>query len=163
MWHKSQRPVTNSIASACVVFPQVEENFLIIFWGRDNPCCRCRRLGIWFEKNIWFSTVLSQRPLRHKLLLDSKSLFETSTMLHQKGNYRLQKTVPRLRYSFEFKELYTVRWIQRITIYINVLTKRNIALFRKFNDVLVLGLWTVETSYSCSLDVETWKWSVKIY
>lgn len=104
-----------------------------------------------------FNALFPQRPLRHELLVDSKSLFETITTLHQSGDYRLRKVVARHRDSFESKELNTVRWIRGSANYANVLTKRNISLSQKLNDMSVSGIWTVDTSDSCSLDAETWK------
>lgn len=77
-----------------------------------------------------------QKLVRHQLLVDSKSLFETITTLHQTGDYRLRKVVARLRDSFEAKELNSVRWIRDSANYADALPKRNLPLSKRLNDML---------------------------
>lgn len=94
--------------------------------------------------------------LKHQLLVDSKSLFETITTLHQPGDYRLRKVVARMRDSFESKELNIVRWIPGNQNYGDALTKRNIPLSQKLNTMLASGEWNLNMSHSCQLDSDTW-------
>lgn len=78
--------------------------------------------------------------MSHKLLIDSKALFETLTTLLQADDYRLRKTVARIRASLESKELNVVRSIAGVVNYADVLTKRNSPLSKKPNDMLASGV-----------------------
>lgn len=102
--------------------------------------------------------IFPDRKLKHELLVDSKSLFETITTLHQSGDYRLRKVVARMRDSFESKELNIVCWIPGSRNYGDVLVKRNIPLSRKLNSMLSSGDWNVDLSKSCELDADTWQY-----
>lgn len=88
--------------------------------------------------------------------MDSKPFFEAITTLHQIGDFRLRKILARLRDSFESKEFNTVRWIRGSASYAGALTKRNIKLSKRLIDMLISGLWSVDTNPSCALDTESW-------
>lgn len=51
------------------------------------------------------------KPIKHELLLDSKSIFETITSLHRSVDYLLRKVMANMRDSFELGELNAVRYI----------------------------------------------------
>lgn len=109
-----------------------------------------------FLKGV-FNELFPKTALRHELMVDSKSLFETITTLHKPEDYRLRKVVARMRDSFESSELDSIRWIPGPRNYADVLTKRNVALSRKLNNVLNSGIWLLDLTQSCSLDADTWK------
>lgn len=54
-----------------------------------------------FDLKFSLLSLFPQRPVKHQLLIDSKGLFETFITLHQTSDYRLRKTVARIRKSFE--------------------------------------------------------------
>lgn len=109
-----------------------------------------------YDLKLSFASLFPDRPLRHELLVDSKALFETLTTLHQGEDYRLRKTVARMRISFESQELNAIRWIPGTSNYADALTKRNAPLWKKLNDMLYSGLWDVNTSHGCVLNSEEW-------
>lgn len=98
-----------------------------------------------------------KKALKHQLLVDSKSLFETITTLHQTGDYRLRKIVARMRDSFESSELDIVRWIPGSTNFSDALTKRNLVMSKQLNEMISSGTWSIDLSSSCALDAENWK------
>lgn len=73
-------------------------------------------------------SLFPNRPLKQKLLVSSKLLFETITTLQQTGDYRLREIVARMADSFETKELNIVRWFLGSSNYGDVLTERNFLL-----------------------------------
>lgn len=103
-----------------------------------------------------FLSLFPHQPLQHNLLIDSKALFEALTTLHQTDDYRLRMTVARIRASFESKELNIVRWIPGVVIYADVLTKRNLPLSLKLNNMLADGTWSLQDDRGVELDAETW-------
>lgn len=88
-----------------------------------------------------FATLFPRRPIRHKLLVDSKALFETLTTLHQADDYRLWKTVAGIRASFESRDLNVVCWIPGVAIIADPLTKRKMLLSWRMNDSISSGTW----------------------
>lgn len=46
-------------------------------------------------------SLFPRKPMKHELQTGSKALFGTLTTLHQAGDYRLRKSVPRMRDSLE--------------------------------------------------------------
>lgn len=46
-----------------------------------------------FDLKFSFASLFPHLPLRHKLLVDSKALFETLTTFHQVDDYRLRGTI----------------------------------------------------------------------
>ena len=96
-------------------------------------------------------------PFQHELLVDSKSLFETITTLHNSGDYRLRKTVARMRDSFESQELNVLRWIPGTENYADAMTKRNQRLNAKLTRMLQTGLWALDYSHGAKLDSAEWR------
>lgn len=109
-----------------------------------------------YDLKMSFRSLFPLTPLRHQLLVDSKALFETLTTIHQTDVYRLRKTVARIRASFESGELESVRWIPGTANYADALTKRNLPLSAKFNNMLTTGNWLVQENRGVALDFETW-------
>lgn len=109
-----------------------------------------------FDFKMSLSSLFPQKPVKHQLLIDSKALFETITTLHQTDDYRLRKTVARIRASFESQELNVVHWIPGTENYADVLTKRNLPLSKRLNDLLNCGIWDVREVRGAALDSETW-------
>lgn len=85
------------------------------------------------------------KPLRSKLLTDSKALFETRTTLHTSEDYRLRATVARLRASFESKELNTVQWIPGVRNAADAMMKQNLRISLVLNEMIAAGTWIVDT------------------
>lgn len=109
-----------------------------------------------YDLKLSFRSLFPDRPLRHKLIVDSKALFETLTTLHQSDDYRLRKTVARIRASFESKELNIVRWIPGIVNVADALTKRNQPLSLKLNAMLCSGFLSLNDERGVELDSDTW-------
>lgn len=110
-----------------------------------------------FDLKQSFLSLFPHKPLSHELIIDSKALFETITTLHQTSDYRLRKTVSRMRDSFESKQLNVVRWIPGPSNFADALTKRNIIMFKGLNDMLSHGVGNVDLSEGCRLDSDSWK------
>lgn len=80
--------------------------------------------------------------------MDSKSLFETITTLHQTGDYRLRKIVVQMRDYLDFKELHVVSWIPVASNPTDVLTKRNSQVAVRLNNLLLSGEWNLDLTKS---------------
>lgn len=102
-------------------------------------------------------TLFPKRMVKHELLVDSRSLFETIKMLHQLADYKVRNVAARMRKSFETKEVNIARWIPSSPNYRDVLTERNIPMSQRLNDMLVSGNWDVDMSISRGLDAEDWQ------
>lgn len=109
-----------------------------------------------YDLKLSFISLFPDHPLRHKLIVDSKALFETLTTLHQSDYYRLRKTVARIRSSFESKELNIVRWTPGVVNIADVLTKRNQPLSLKLNGMLCSELLVLNDERGVELDSDTW-------
>lgn len=103
-----------------------------------------------------FAELFPHKPLKHELLVDSKALYETITTLHQPRDYRLRKTVARMRDSFESKELNVVRWIPGIHNFADALTKRGTTISQRLNAMLVFSRWDLDLRISSRLDADEW-------
>lgn len=64
-----------------------------------------------YHVKMTLGSLFPEAPVRHHMMLGSKSLFETITTLHYTGDYRLRKVVSRMRDPFDSKELNAVTWI----------------------------------------------------
>lgn len=95
--------------------------------------------------------------LKHQLLLDSKSLFETISTLHHSDDYRLRRIVARMQNNFESNELNSSSWILGSENYADGFTKRKISLSGRLNAMLRTKTWTGNLPQSYSLDTDTWK------
>lgn len=73
------------------------------------------------------------------LTVDSNGLYSTITTLHEGSDYRLRPTVARIRDSYENGEISTVQWIPGKKNVADALTKRNIGMFKKLNEVMISG------------------------
>lgn len=62
-----------------------------------------------YDIKMSISSIFPDLPLRNELLVDSKSLFETISILNQHDDCRLQGKVFGMRDSFELKELNYLR------------------------------------------------------
>lgn len=109
-----------------------------------------------FHLKCIFADLFPHRLLKHEILVDSKALYDTITTLHQPRDYRLRKTVARMRDSFDSKQLNVVRWIPGIHNFADALTKRNAAISRRLNMMLVFGRWDLDLGLSSRLDSDKW-------
>lgn len=107
-----------------------------------------------FQLKQALHALFPDRPLKHKLLVDSKSLFETISTLNQTGEYRPCRVLARMRKLSEAKKLNIVRWIPGSLNYGHVLTKRRIPLSQRHNAMLISGDWTIDMSSSCWQDAD---------
>ncbi len=83
--------------------------------------------------------ILHEAPQSFPLLLtvDSLGLHATVSTVHEGKENRLQPTLARLRDLFEQTEIQVIQWIKVETNIANALTKRNIVMYRKLNEVCV--------------------------
>jgi len=95
--------------------------------------------------------------IRNELNVDSRGLYDTITTLHEGNEYRLKQTVQRIRNSFESEELNVLRWIPGVENVADALTKRNIILYRKLNELANEGYLKVDLNTGYALDSRTWK------
>lgn len=103
-----------------------------------------------------FRSVFPHCRIRHELFVDSRALFDTITTLHEGREYRLRKTVTRLRLSFEAQELDRIHWIPGKVNVADALTKRTLPLSRLLNRLLAQGFWLQELEGRTTLDSSTW-------
>lgn len=94
--------------------------------------------------------------IKHELIVDAKALFDTITTLHESREYRLRRTVSRIRHSFESRELDVVRWIPGRENVADTLTKRNRVLWVKLNDLLSTGVWDTDVRVGKAHDGSVW-------
>lgn len=95
--------------------------------------------------------------IKHELCVDSRALFDTVTTLHESKEFRLRPTVTRIRDSFESGELDTLRWVAGIDNVADTLTKANLTLFGKLNNVLASGVWSISMNRTTALNSEEWR------
>lgn len=69
------------------------------------------------------------------LTVDSNSLYSTIKTLYERSDYRLHPTVARIRDSYESGEISTMQQTPGQKNVANALTKRNIGIFKKLNEV----------------------------
>lgn len=89
--------------------------------------------------------------------MDSKALLNTVITLQDNREYRLRKTVARIRCSFEAGYLDAIRWIPAKENLADDLTKRNIEAWRKLNKMFHNGLWSIDTSDTKIHESSQWK------
>lgn len=109
-----------------------------------------------YDLKMSLLSMFPDKPLKHQLLIDSKALFETVTTLHQTDDYRLRKTVARIRASFESHGLNIVHWIPGTENYSDTLTKRNIRLSKRLSMMLTTGIWDVKECLGAALHSASW-------
>ena len=81
----------------------------------------------------------SSSALPFILTVDSNGLHSTITTLHEGSDYRLRPTVQRMRDSFEDGEITVMQWIAGKRNPADALTKRNVVMYRKLNDIMTSG------------------------
>ncbi len=74
------------------------------------------------------------------LTVDSLGLHATISTLHEGKDYRLRPTVSRLRDSFESGEISVLQWIPGQNNIADALTKRNVVMYRKLNNICNSGI-----------------------
>lgn len=84
-------------------------------------------------------TALLDEPVESELLVDSKGLFTCITTLSDQREYRLRRTIARIRESFDSKELDRMRWISGQQNLADALTKWNPASWKLLQEVLNSG------------------------
>lgn len=94
-----------------------------------------------FDLKLSMASILPDDALRHDLYVEARALFDTITNLHEPREYRLRKTVSRMRDAFESGELVCVAWIDGKYNLADALTKNNEELSRILNVILSQGLW----------------------
>lgn len=92
----------------------------------------------------------------HEMIVDSKSLYDTITTLHEGKEYRLRQTVQRIRDSFESHNLNKIRWVQTHANISDALTKRNPRMHRVLNNIFVDGTLQLPAHDSFEVDSISW-------
>lgn len=124
-----------------------------LFWAKIIAAANADDRGLYLK--LSFLSHFPERPLLHTLFVDSKALFETLTMLHQTGKYRLRKTVACIRASFELTDHNFVRWIPGIVNVADALTKQYQPLSMKHNRMLGTGILALNDERGVELDLAT--------
>lgn len=96
-----------------------------------------------YDLKLSLGSILPKANLKHELFVDARALFDTITTLHEPREYRLRKTVARMRDAFESGELDGVTWIDGKSNMADALTKKNEALSGKLNRMLASGVWDI--------------------
>lgn len=109
-----------------------------------------------FDLRETIREIFPHSHIKHELILDSKALFDTITTLHESREYRLRRTVSRIRHSFESRELDVVRWLPGRENVADALTKRNKVLWIKLNRLLSTGIWETDMQPGKSHDGSVW-------
>lgn len=86
-------------------------------------------------------SILQKTDIQHELFVDARALFDTITTLHEPREYRLRKTVSRMRDAFEGGELDCVTWIDGKWNLSDSLTKDNAELSGRLNVMFAKGIW----------------------
>lgn len=94
-----------------------------------------------YDLKLSIQAILRDRNVTHELYVDARALFDTITTLHEPREYRLRKTVARMRDSFENGELDSVKWIDGKTNMADALTKSNAELSLRLNRMMARGTW----------------------
>lgn len=113
-----------------VAFSSIGAEILAAATSADRGSMLAERLPIVFG---------SPSSLPFALTVDSNGLYSTITTLHEGHDYRLRPTVSRMRSSYEESEIHIMQWIPGPSNISDALTKRNLATYKKLNDVLVKG------------------------
>lgn len=91
--------------------------------------------------NMSYYSVFVKGKMKHELFVDSCSLFDTITTVHEPREYRLKKTVAKMRYSFESGELNGGNWSNGKDNLANCLTEWNAEISKRLNVMLCVGTW----------------------
>lgn len=83
------------------------------------------------------------------------ALYNTLTTTHESQDYRLRRTVQRIRDSFEARDLDALIWIPGTDNIADALTKRNIELQKKLALVCGTGQFP-KFPEQCRVDSDTW-------
>lgn len=102
-------------------------------------------------------SALTGCKVRHELAVGSKSLYDTDTTLHLNEDYRLRMIVQRIRNSFESGDLEILRWIPGPQNIADALTKRNLSLLKKLNDLCTTGVFEIDYRHSMAQGNHLWK------
>lgn len=72
--------------------------------------------------------------------VDSHGLFSAINILQEGADYRLRPAISRMRDSYKTGEDYVFQWIPGVENLADALTKRNVVMYRKLNDVMLKGV-----------------------
>lgn len=92
-----------------------------------------------------------------RLIVESKSLNDTITTLHENREFRLRQTVQRLRDSFESGQLNRIRWVHTFANLADSPTKRNHCMHRLLDRVCQNGLLLFPSNESVEADFKNWQ------
>ena len=82
---------------------------------------------------------ITGRKIDHKLLVDSRSLYDSISTKHDMKEFRLRQAVESLRTSFELGEFATLRWIAGKANPADAITKRNPSTGPLLSEMCVTG------------------------
>lgn len=110
-----------------------------------------------FDIKETLTVLFPKRVFKSKLMVDSRALYDTITMLHVIREYHLRKTVGRVRNSFEAQKLDILRWVRGPTNLADALTQRNYCMWREHNRSLIDGHVMMDMRDSKAHDSEFWR------
>lgn len=109
-----------------------------------------------FDMRETIREIFPHCEVKHEMIVDSKALFDTITTLHECREYRLRRTVSRIRHSFESHELDVVRWLPGKLNMADALTKRNMVQWVNLNGLLSTGNWELNADAGKAHDGSVW-------
>lgn len=120
--------------------PHSSKQRMVVYFSFRAETLACadadkRLLGL----KIGLSNMLG-RSLESELLVDSKGLYTCITTLSDQREYRLRRTVTRIRESFDSQELDVLRWIAGLLNLVDGSTKWNPQTLKLVLSVLSTGL-----------------------
>lgn len=110
-----------------------------------------------FYLKMGMRSLFPKTNIRNEIVIDSMGLYDTITTLHEGNEYRLRQTVQRIRDSFEAGDVNIIRWIPGVDNIADALTKRNITLWKKLNEICITGRLDPSLLRGQSLDSAQWK------
>lgn len=102
-------------------------------------------------------SIFPNTTIQHEILVDSRALFDTITTLHECKEFRLRKTVPRIRNAFESGDLDSISWVSGTKNVADALTKRSLKLSQKLSAMLSTGIWSSDLNSGIHHDSDNWK------
>lgn len=86
--------------------------------------------------------------MTHEISVDSNGLWDTIKPLQEWKEYRLRQALQRIRNSFEGAETNVLRWIQGTENLTDALTKFNISMLQKLNQICSSGYLNTDITLS---------------
>lgn len=95
-------------------------------------------------------SMFSGTGLHHELFLDARALFNKITTLHEPREYRLRKTVFRMRDALDSGGLDYLTWMDGKSNISDAITKYNTEFSGRLNDMFSTVIWDSRLDLKCS-------------